>query len=95
MIELSTIRDLVAIFGVVAGFSYYVLTVRNAQKGKLTEQMNIRLQYHDLTYMDAWSYVVSLPWTNYEEWREHFDPIEKQSNFANTSTLEPDIRTLA
>ena len=31
MIELSTIRDLVAIFGVVAGFSYYVLTVRNAR----------------------------------------------------------------
>ena len=26
------IRDLVAIFGVIAGFSYYVLTVRNAQR---------------------------------------------------------------
>ena len=32
MIELSTIRDLVAIFGVLAGFTYYVLTVQNAQK---------------------------------------------------------------
>ena len=32
MIELSTIRDLVAIFGVIAGFTYYVLTVRNTQK---------------------------------------------------------------
>ncbi len=34
MIELSTIRDFVAIFGVLAGFSYYVLTVRNAQKNQ-------------------------------------------------------------
>ncbi|TFH03581.1 MAG: hypothetical protein E4H14_16495 [Candidatus Thorarchaeota archaeon] len=34
MIELSTIRDLVAIFGVIAGFSYYVLTVRNNQKNQ-------------------------------------------------------------
>ncbi|TFH13219.1 hypothetical protein E4H04_12340 [Candidatus Bathyarchaeota archaeon] len=34
MIELSTIRDLVAIFGVIAGFSYYVLTVRNKQKNQ-------------------------------------------------------------
>ena len=28
------IRDLVAIFGVIAGFSYYVLTVRNSQKNQ-------------------------------------------------------------
>ena len=38
MIELSTIRDLVAIFGVIAGFTYYVLTVHNAQK---TQQMSL------------------------------------------------------
>ena len=34
MIELSLIRDLVAIFGVIAGFSYYVLTVRNAKRNR-------------------------------------------------------------
>jgi hypothetical protein len=34
MIELSVVRDLVAIFGVIAGFSYYVLTVRNAQRNQ-------------------------------------------------------------
>ena len=34
MIELSVIRDLVAIFGVIAGFSYYVLTVRNNQRNQ-------------------------------------------------------------
>jgi len=34
MIELSMIRDLVAIFGVIAGFSYYVLTVRNAKRNR-------------------------------------------------------------
>ena len=38
MIELNVIRDLVAIFGVIAGFTYYVLTVRNAQK---TQQMSL------------------------------------------------------
>ena len=32
MIELSTIRDFVAIFGVIAGFSYYVLTVRASRR---------------------------------------------------------------
>jgi len=34
MIELSIIRDLVAIFGVIAGFSYYVITVRANQRNQ-------------------------------------------------------------
>ena len=41
MIELTTIRDLVAIFGVIAGFSYYVLTVRTNQKN---QEISIRNQ---------------------------------------------------
>jgi hypothetical protein len=34
MLELSFIRDLVTIFGVIAGFSYYVLTVRASQRNQ-------------------------------------------------------------
>ncbi len=34
MVELSVIRDLVAIFGVIAGFSYYVLTVRATRRNQ-------------------------------------------------------------
>ena len=30
----SMIRDLVAIFGVIAGFTYYVLTVKNTRKNQ-------------------------------------------------------------
>jgi len=31
-VSLQIVRDLVAIFGVIAGFTYYVLTVRNSQR---------------------------------------------------------------
>ena len=34
MIELSVIRDLVAIFGVITGLSYYIMTVRNTRKAR-------------------------------------------------------------
>ena len=44
MIELSVIRDLVAIFGVIAGFTYYVLTVRTNQKNQ-----EISLRNQELT----------------------------------------------
>ena len=43
MIELSVIRDLVAIFGVLAGFSYYVMTVRSQQKNQEISQKNQEL----------------------------------------------------
>ena len=35
MIELSVFRDIIACFGVLAGFSYYVLTVRASQKNRI------------------------------------------------------------
>lgn len=34
LMEISVIRDIVAIFGVIAGFSYYVLTVRATRKNQ-------------------------------------------------------------
>jgi hypothetical protein len=47
---LQVVRDLVAIFGVIAGFSYYVLTVRNTQKNQQlqleTRQAQLFSQYH-------------------------------------------------
>ncbi|MHA2164074.1 MAG: DUF4760 domain-containing protein [Candidatus Thorarchaeota archaeon] len=34
MVELSMVRDLVAIFGVLAGLSYYIITVRNHNRAR-------------------------------------------------------------
>jgi hypothetical protein len=41
----SMIRDIVAIFGVMAGFTYYVLTVRNAQR---TRELTLKAQENAL-----------------------------------------------
>ena len=41
MVELSVIRDLVTIFGVIGGFTYYALTVRNAQR---TRELTLKAQ---------------------------------------------------
>jgi hypothetical protein len=54
MVELSTIRDLVAIFGVIAGFSYYVLTVRNAQRNQ-QHQLETRQAQLFMNLYETWS----------------------------------------
>ena len=51
MIELGVIRDLVAIFGVIAGFTYYVMTVRNTRQNRMKEIIFQRMQTRaDLEY---------------------------------------------
>jgi predicted small secreted protein len=48
MIELSTlqaVREVVTIVGVVAGLTYYVLTVQNANKARKIQLINRSAQY--------------------------------------------------
>jgi len=71
MIELSVIRDLVAIFGVIAGFSYYVLTVRNAQRAqeltlKAQEQATKTRLGQIVMQLERWR-------TSKEAWRDHIE----------------------
>ena len=48
MIELGMIRDLVTIFGVIAAFTYYALTVRNANEARIArgKYMLLPADYH-------------------------------------------------
>ena len=80
MIELSVIRDLVTIFGVLAGFSYYVLTVRNAQRNQQqqleTRQaqllMNIMNTFRSKEFRTQWHKLFELKIENIESvYREY------------------------
>ena len=80
MVELSTIRDLVAIFGVIAGFSYYVLTVRGARKNQQlqleTRQAQLFTQmisqYSQPSMTESMSFWSHLEITSVEELAELF-----------------------
>ena len=75
MVELSVIRDLVACFGVLAGFSYYVLTVRATRKNQQMQLEARRAQLYSQVY--SWfvetdalvEYMDMLNW----EWTDYGD----------------------
>lgn len=71
MIELSVIRDLVAIFGVLAGLSYYLFTVRNQNRARQAQLlMNI---YNALTSSEVadHEYLLSkVEMKGIEDWRK-------------------------
>ena len=73
MIELSMVRDLVTIFGVIAGFTYYVLTVRNAQKARQTQMfMPIYSRVLDSEYRRHFSDIRVWEWKDYDDWEEKY-----------------------
>ena len=72
MLELSVIRDLVAIFGVIAGFSYYVLTVRNANRARRKDMLFQRINTLTPEWYKGWARnVIRNEWTTHIEYVEY------------------------
>jgi len=73
MIELSVIRDFVAIFGVIAGFSYYVLTVRATNRNRriqlITNLMTGLLSFEGIRRGEE---LLSLEWKDYDDFDEKY-----------------------
>ena len=74
MIELSVIRDLVAIFGVIAGLTYYILTVRNQEKSRQAQLfMSI---YNNHISMPTMAITVEMwiewEWEDFDDYKEKY-----------------------
>jgi len=80
MIEISTIRDLVTIFGVIAGFSYYVLTVRNAQRNQQQQLEARKAQFFSQIYswfiqtesLVEYMEILNWEWTDYDDFEKKY-----------------------
>ena len=98
MIELSVIRDLIAIFGVIAGFSYYVLTVRaNQKKQELAlkaqqqsanaRQAQLHLHIYDSMvssdFIEKWWRLGQLEWETFDEFIEKYGPEKDLAVFSD------------
>jgi hypothetical protein len=74
MIELSSIRDIVTIFGVIAGFTYYVMTVRH-QNSSRKAQLFIEM-YRDFKNPDVQralnDIVFVWEWDNFQDYQEKY-----------------------
>lgn len=71
----SMIRDIVAIFGVIAGFTYYVLNVKANQKNQEHAEETRKIQLvHDINESASegegnlnWVEMIEMEWTNYDD----------------------------
>jgi hypothetical protein len=82
MVEIQTISILFAGLSICLAAFYYINILKSNNEARQRELMYLRFQYNDLEYMETFTYVMSKPIKTHEEFREHFDPIEKPEAFA-------------
>jgi hypothetical protein len=82
MVELSVIRDLIAIFGVIAGFSYYVMTVRNQSKTRQIQLISQLSSYLSEEYQLKEAQLFSFEWEDYNDFEEKYGSDKHPDNFA-------------
>jgi hypothetical protein len=84
------IRDIVAIFGVIAGFTYYVLTVRANQKNQElaleSRQVTTYIQtlgFRDKEFMKEWTDIIFQKYDSFEEWESKYGIDAKPDSFTS------------
>jgi hypothetical protein len=89
MIDLPMVRDLVAIFGVIAGFSYYVLTVRNTQRSQQiareSQQLQLLIQlasFQDLEFTKDALELINMEWADYNDFERKYGSDFNPDNYA-------------
>ena len=78
---ISMIRDIVAIFGVIAGFSYYVITVRNQKRAR---QAQLFLQLYqkmgDPDFLTRYNEVMKREWEDIEDYNNKYLGVNEIAN---------------
>jgi len=87
MIELSQIRDLVAIFGVIAGFSYYVLTVRNANTARKIQLINSSSLRTTLEVAHISLELLDMQWEDFDDFLRKYDSTVNHDNYAKRTFM--------
>jgi len=88
MIELSAIRDLVAIFGVIAGFSYYVMTVRNANRARkqsVASELSRELSSQEVVH--AFLDLLEMEWEDFDDYESKYDSTVNRDNYVKRTVI--------
>ena len=82
MVELGLIRDVVAIFGVIAGFSYYVMTVRlNRRTMRINLTNNLVQQFGTEDFIAKVTELMYMAWEDYDDFERKYGSDVNPENY--------------
>jgi hypothetical protein len=98
MIELSTlqaVREIVTIVGVIAGLSYYFLTVQNANKARKIQLINRSAQYGQNMELSIISLeLLEMQWEDYDDFVRKYDSTVNHDNYAKRNMVFSGMREI-
>lgn len=82
MVDLSVIRDLVAIFSFIVGLTYYIMTLQNQQKNqKLQGLFTVWNALRDPVFYRESMEIMEWEWTDFEDFMSKYsiavDPVKR------------------
>ena len=87
-VTLQMIRDVVAIFGVLAGFSYYVITVRNASRERKTQlAQHISEKITSLEKSLISLELLEMEWDDFDDFLRKYDSTINQDNYSKRALI--------
>ena len=85
-VTLTLVKDVVTIVGVIAGFTYYMITVRNANKTRKTQILS---QAYSRLNEESWKRFLELlkmEWTDYDDFENKYGSDNNPDNYAKRMT---------
>lgn len=75
MIELSIIRDLVAIAGVFIALSYYIMNLRNLRQTRQAQiYLNLMETFRSTEFLRQWHITETARWKDFDDYHEKYSP---------------------
>jgi len=89
MVELSVIRDLVAIAGVFIGLTYYILNIRNQRENRKAQLfMQLYQRKFDQQGLENWFNLLNMEWEDFDDFNHKYN---RQSNPEIYALIESQI----
>ena len=84
--QLSIIRDIVAIIGVIAGLSYYILTVKNANRARKIQAINQSASLgQNMEVAKISLELLEMQWDDFDDFVKKYDSTVNHDNYAKRS----------
>lgn len=82
---LQVVRDFVAIFGVIAGLTYYVMTVRNQNRTRQAQLfMPIYSRFQEKDFMRQYSDITNIwDWKDFNDFSEKYGPTNNPEAYSS------------
>jgi len=75
-VTLTLVKDIVTIVGVIAGLTYYILSVRNQNRTRQAQLfMQIYEKWYDPVFSKNSNELNALEWEDYDDWKSKYGPI--------------------